>query len=283
MEARHPSDGAPVKQSQIYIAPPDRHLMIEDHSVRIIHGPKENRSRPAIDPLFRSAALTYGPRVIGVVLSGSLDDGTSGLRAISKSGGLTIVQDPADALYPAMPESAIYNNSVDHIAPAVEIANLLRRFAGPETCREGEGEAVGDDLQKEVEMTRQDLDSGEMIKTVSSVGKLSMFTCPECHGTLWEIKDGQLLRYRCHVGHAFSIDSLDEEQAEKVEAALWSALRALEERGALSRRLANQAREQKRQSIAQRYDERADEADEHAGSIREMLLMDAEQARAPAR
>ena len=134
------------------------------------------------------------------------------------------------------------------------------------------------DLMKEDEIMKQELEPDDMIESVSDLGNLSMFTCPECHGSLWELKDGELLRYRCHVGHAFSIDSLDADQAEKVEAALWSAMRALEERGALSRRLAEQSRERGRGSLARRFEERAKEADEHACNIRQMLLADAEES-----
>ena len=131
-------------------------------------------------------------------------------------------------------------------------------------------------LEKELRISRQTLDSAEMIEAVNDLGKISMFTCPECHGSLWELKDGDLLRYRCHVGHAFSAESLDAEQGEKLEAALWSALRALEERGALGRRMASQAREREHKNLAQRYEERAKEADEHAESLRKILLADPE-------
>jgi two-component system chemotaxis response regulator CheB len=139
ISAIHPRDHQTVQQGQIYVAPPDRHLLVENRHVNVVHGPKENRSRPAIDPLFRSAAINYGPRVIGVVLSGALDDGTAGLRAIKKHGGITIVQDPADASYPAMPENAIYNNSVDHIVRAGEIGPLLVQLVKELLSEEGPG------------------------------------------------------------------------------------------------------------------------------------------------
>jgi two-component system chemotaxis response regulator CheB len=182
-----------------------------------------------------------------------------------------------------MPESAILNNSVEHIARAIDIAGLLRQFAGQEVREEGVTATVSDNLEKEVEITKQQLESDELIEAVNQIGQLSMFTCPECQGALWEMKDGDLLRYRCHVGHAYSIDSLDAGQAEKVEAALWSALRALEERGALSRRLATQLREKEQVSLARRFEERAKEADEHAESLRQMLLADPERLAVPVR
>ena len=274
LPASSPVDGEAIEQGHIYVAPPDLHLLLENRHINVLHGPKENRARPAIDPLFRSAALSYGPRVISVVLSGSLDDGTAGLRAIKKSGGVTIVQDPSEAIYPGMPQSAIANNSIDHILPAAEIAPLLRRLIEEEAPEKGAPETVSENLRKEVEISKQEFASDDMIKAVSEMGRLSMFTCPECQGTLWEMKDGELLRYRCHVGHAFSGDSLDAEQGEKLEAALWSALRALEERGALSRRLAKQARERQRDRVAQQFEKRAEEANEHVESIRQILVAD---------
>jgi two-component system, chemotaxis family, protein-glutamate methylesterase/glutaminase len=278
IDTEQPRDKQPIERGRIYVAQPDRHMLLEDGHIRIVHGPKENRSRPAIDPLFRSAALYYGSRAIGVVLSGSLDDGTAGLRAIKKSGGITVVQDPLDAIYRSMPESAIYNNDVDHIVKADEIAMLLRQLIQEEIRVEGATAEMEHDLKKEDQIVKQKLESNEMIEAANELGNLSIFTCPECHGSLWELKDNELLRYRCHVGHAFSIDSLDAEQAEKVEAGLWSAMRALEERGALSRRLAKQSRERGRDPLAQRFEERAKEADEHVENIRQMLLADAEQS-----
>jgi len=278
LEAIHPVDGTFIESGRIYIAPPDRHLILENRHLNLVHGPKENRARPAIDPLFRSAAVNYGPRVIGVLLSGSLDDGTAGLNAIGKSGGITIVQDPTDASYPAMPENAIYNNSIDHVVPAAEIAPLLRRLVEEEISIEGGPEPVSADLRKEVEITKQQLESAEMVENVDQIGELSMFTCPECQGSLWEIKDGDLLRYRCHVGHAYSAASLDAEQSEKLEAALWSAMRALEERGALARRLARQARRREQSALAEKYEARAREADEHVANLRRALLSDPEKA-----
>jgi two-component system chemotaxis response regulator CheB len=274
LPAVHPSDHQPIQNSRIYVAPPDRHLVIENRHVNVVHGPRENRARPAVDPLFRSAAVNYGPRVIGVVLSGALDDGTAGLRAIKKMGGLAIVQDPLSANYPAMPQSAIDNTEVDCIANAEEIARRLRELVNERASEETGSEDDRRALQKEMSMVTHEYKPDEMIQAVNDIGEISMFTCPECQGALWELKDGKLLRYRCHVGHAFSIESLDVEHGEKLESALWSALRALEERGAMARRLASQARDRSRESVARRFEARALEADEHAESIRQMLIAD---------
>ena len=276
LEATHPTDRQRIEPGRIYVAPPDRHMILDDGLITIVHGPKENRSRPAIDPLFRSAAMNYASRVIGVVLSGALDDGTAGLRAIKRMGGVAIVQDPTDADYPAMPESAIDNNSIDHIVRIDEIAPLLVSLSEEEVEQEVETGSATTELAKEVVMAEQKLESSEMIETVSELGKLSMFTCPECHGSLWELQDGELLRYRCHVGHAYTMDSLDADHSEKLEGALWSALRALEERGALARRLAQQSRARKRERLAKGFEERGREADEHAEAIRKILFADPE-------
>lgn len=281
LPAVHPSDQEPIKSAHIYIAPPDRHLVIENRHVKVVHGPRENRARPAVDPLFRSAALNYGPRVIGVVLSGSLDDGTAGLRAIKRMGGVALVQDPVSANYPAMPQSAIDNTEVDYVGTPEEIAARLRTLVTERASEQSTSENDKCALEKEVAMVNQEYEPDQMIQAVNDIGSISMFTCPECQGSLWEIKDGELLRYRCHVGHAFSIESLDVEHGEKLESALWSALRALEERGAMARRLASQARDRSRQSVAKQFEARAAEADEHAQSIRQMLIADPDKALIP--
>jgi two-component system chemotaxis response regulator CheB len=158
MPAFQASDHQRIEYGQVYIAPPDQHLILESRHIRLVHGPKENRARPAIDPLFRSAAVNYGPRVIGVLLSGSLDDGTAGLRAIKQGGGIAIVQDPAEALYPGMPESAIYHNSIDHIVKAGEIAQLLRKLVEEEVGEEGAIESMSHDFRAEDELSKQKLE-----------------------------------------------------------------------------------------------------------------------------
>src|SRR5215472_97806 len=220
MPAFQAFDHEQIEYSQIYVAAPDRHLILENRHISLVHGPKENRTRPAIDPLFRSAAVNYGARVIGVLLSGSLDDGTAGLRAIKQRGGVTIVQDPTEAVYSSMPESAIYNSAIDHVVKADAIAPLLRQLIAEEIPEQEESASMSSDLRKENEVSMQQSEPAEMIETANELGQLSMFTCPECHGTLWELKDGELLRYRCHVGHVYSIDSLDAEQGERHEGAL---------------------------------------------------------------
>jgi two-component system chemotaxis response regulator CheB len=271
LPATHALDGEEIAPGRVYIAPPDNHLLVERGHVRVVRGPKENRCRPAVDPMFRSAALAYGPRVVGVILTGALDDGTVGLRDLKKRGGTTIVQDPREALYPGMPQSALDNVKVDYCLPLAEIAPLLAHLASEPAADEG-AYPVPDDLKTEAGIAEQQMGAPELIESVEKIGRRSIFTCPECSGTMWELTDGDLLRFRCHVGHAFSAESLMAEQAETLEDALWSAVRALEEKVALARRLAQRARDRSYHKAALTYDERARVAEKQAEIVRQMLL-----------
>ncbi len=214
--AFHPKDGDTIEQGKIYVAPPDHHLMISRGSVRVVRGPKENRHRPAIDPLFRSAATTYKQRVIGVVLTGSLYDGTAGLLAIKQGGGLAVVQSPEDALYPSMPLHALQDVKVDYVLPMREIGALLVRLAH-EPVPELEEDGTSEDIEVEIKMATFGM---ETIHDEHKAGTPSAFSCPDCGGVLWEINDGDLLRFRCRVGHAFSVESMISGQADEIEAAL---------------------------------------------------------------
>lgn len=260
-------DGEPIHQGRIYTARPDHHLLIQDSRVRVVRGPKENRSRPAIDPLFRSAAATYGPRVIGVVLTGLLNDGTVGLQAIKRCGGVTVVQDPADALFASMPQSALENVGVDYCLPVGDIPALLTRLVSEPVAIEQWG--VPDKIQTEAKFAE-----GEMsdIEIQANLGKPSVFSCPECGGTLWELNDESLLRFRCRTGHAFTAQVLAAEQADVLEEALWIALRTLQEQASLSRHLAEDMRVRAFSRIAAQYEDRAQEAEQHAETIRQLLF-----------
>lgn len=227
-----PNDGARFHANQIYIAPANHHLLVEPERMRVVRGPRENRHRPAIDALFRSAAWSYGPRVVGVVLTGYLDDGTAGLWAIKTCGGLTIVQDPADALHGDMPGNAALTVDVDYSLPVSEIGPLLVRLAR-EQINGAKAFTRPETMKTEIEFATMDRDITDMNK----LGTLSPFTCPTCRGALWELQDGDILRYRCHTGHAFSKDSLLTDQSTAMEDALYSALRAVEEKAAALRRL----------------------------------------------
>jgi two-component system chemotaxis response regulator CheB len=236
--------------------------------MRVVRGPKENRHRPAIDPLFRSAARSYGTRTVGIVLSGMLDDGTAGLMAIKRRGGLAIVQRPSEALYPSMPQSALNHVHVDYCLPIDEIGPLLVSL----TREPGGEQEVGlsaDALEKEVWTAEMGTDASD---GQEHVGQPSVFSCPECGGVLWEIKDGNFLRFRCRVGHALSAESMLAEQTEAVDKALWNAFKTLEEQVSLTRQLAQRAQAQKNSHLAQRFLMRARKVEEDARQLRQILL-----------
>jgi two-component system, chemotaxis family, protein-glutamate methylesterase/glutaminase len=224
--------------------------------MRVVRGPKEHRHRPSADALFRTAASTYGPRVVGVILSGALDDGTRGLQSVKRQGGLAVVQAPDDALVPSMPQSALESVEVDYCLPLAEIAPLLIRLA-----TESEEKALQSTEGNMAEPEREEL------REIASG-----FTCPDCHGALWELHDGELIRFRCRVGHTFSPDSLLEGQSEALERALWAAIRGMEEQAALTCRLGQRMRQRGVLSTAGRLDERAQEEEQQATLLRQYVL-----------
>lgn len=262
LPATHPKDGERIEAGRIYVAPPDLHMTVHTDRVRIVRGPKENRHRPAIDPLFKSAAAAYGAATVGIILTGLLDDGTAGLKTIKRRGGTAIVQDPKDAVYSAMPTSAIEAVAVDHILPLADIAPLLVRLAR-EPGEEGSVQKEGGSMDKS-EFAEFD------ISTIRKEpqGTPSSFSCPDCHGTLWETHDDKLVSFRCRTGHSFTPSYLMEGQAEAADAGLWETLRALEEQAALFRRLAERAEGGSSMSFTQR----AEEKDRDAALIRALLL-----------
>jgi two-component system chemotaxis response regulator CheB len=268
LPAVHPRDGEPIAPARIYVAPPDQHLLVIRDQVRLVRGPRENGHRPAVDPLFRTAARAFGPRVVGVVLSGALDDGTAGLVAVKRQGGIAVVQQPADAAYAGMPQSALSQVVVDHCLPAAEIADVLVTLAH-EVVDERPARAVAPDLDMEIGAAV--LDSA-VLESEGRPGRASVFTCPECHGNLWEMQDGELVRFRCRVGHAYSAETLLEEQSGALEGALWAALRALEEKSALARRLARRAAEQGHTLVVERFEEQEADARQRARLLRDALL-----------
>jgi two-component system chemotaxis response regulator CheB len=262
-------DGAEIERGTIYCAPADHHLMLDQGRVRVVRGPKENRHRPAVDPLFRSAALAYGPRVVGVVLTGSLDDGTAGLQAVKLRGGVAVVQDPEDAFYPSMPQSALNNVAVDHCLPVAALPALLAELARSSAPVD----APAPSREMELEVRIVEMDSAVM-QGDERPGTPSAFSCPECKGVLWELHEGGLVRFRCRTGHAFSAESVLAEQAEALENALYMALNTLEERAVLSRRMAERAREHGHRAAARRFDQEVQEAEARATVIRKVLLKD---------
>jgi two-component system chemotaxis response regulator CheB len=270
LPAAHPADMQPILPGRFYVAPPDRHLMIGPGVVRVVRGATENRHRPAVDPLFRTAARTYGPRVAGVILTGGGDDGTAGLLEVKRSGGIAVVQDPEEAFCPRMPRSALEFVEVDYRLPLREIAPLLARLCRMPTDPCGtrdrprpmmEPDSLSPSIEEEISRPENEVMPGPPFG----------FTCPDCHGHLWEVQDGGLLRFRCRVGHAYTAESLFMGKQQVVESTLWAALNAFEEHGALARRMAAHARERGHDFTAQRMDLRAEEAAQHAGVLRDLL------------
>ncbi len=257
-------DGRRIENGAIALAPPNEHLLLAKGVMLLRRGPRENGSRPAIDPLFRSAAVHYGTRAIGMVLSGMLSDGALGLGAIKRCGGLAVVQDPADAAFPDMPEAALAAKP-DHVASLAELPDLLSRLVAEAAPL---GLAIPEDIRIEAAIA-----AGEKagIAVTEQLGERSVLSCPECHGVLWEIGEGSQRRFRCHVGHGFSEASLEREQASEMTQALVSALRALEERVMLVGRLGESADQARRSSLAKHWHERAAEYQEQADLIRRIL------------
>lgn len=265
----HAIEGEKIEPNRIYVAPPDRHLLIENSRVRVTKGPKENRFRPAVDPLFRSAAYSYGSRVIGVVLSGALDDGTSGLWTIKYHGGLAIVQDPNDAEVPSMPENALREVDVDYSVPISEMADLLVGLTKEQTET---AEAVMEENGQTQTEIRIAAENSAFESGIMKFGELSPFTCPECHGVLFRLRDGMRPRFRCHTGHAFSSDSLLTSVTEKIEDSLWSAIRGIEESMMLLNHLGEHFSQANQSGLALLYFQKAREAQQRVEIIREALL-----------
>lgn len=271
LSVAHAIDGEEIQHGKVYVAPPDRHLLIEDSHVKLVHGPKENLHRPSIDALFRSAARWAGPRVIGTVLTGARDDGRVGMLAIKQRGGIAIVQDPLEAPFPSMPMSVMQGMRVDYSLPLDEIAPLLAKLSR-ETAEEEGRYPVSDEIEIESRIAEQRMQSSELLASVEKIGAVSKLTCPDCHGALWEINDADMLRYRCHVGHAYSAESLNEGQTQMLEVALWSAVRALEEQAVLARRIVERSRKANHHRVATLFERRVQEAETHSTMIRQVLL-----------
>jgi two-component system chemotaxis response regulator CheB len=276
LPAKHPLEGEPIRPGHIYVAPPDHHLVIEDGKVTLSRGPKENRHRPSLDPLFRSAARAYGRQVIGVVLTGSLDDGTVGLQTIKRAGGIAIVQDPEDAFCPEMPRSAMNHVQADYVVPLARIPSLLIELV-PQHVVSGSGNGAGKERQLANEVKYAEADMAT-IEDEARPGTPSQFACPECGGVLWELEQECMLRFRCRVGHAFTAQSLDAEQREAVEGALWAAIRALEESASLAKQMATKAEQNKTPKMAKRFIESARDKMEQAGLLRNLITEATEMA-----
>ncbi len=267
--ASHAIDGESFYPGHIYVAPPGYHLLLgPGGKMRLSRGARENHHRPAVDPLFRSTARYYGDRAIGVILTGALSDGTAGLLAIRNAGGLAIVQDPRDAALAAMPQNAFKIAGADYVVSVAELGpllvNLVLERAGPY-----QGDRAMDPIERMPDLVDRDMEKQSQNE---NRGHVSVFTCPECGGSLWQGDEPDLLRFRCHVGHAYNAEVLLSEQGEALEAALWTAVRTFRERAVLSRQLAFKERAGGDAGTAERFEEQAALADRHGELIQEYLL-----------
>jgi two-component system chemotaxis response regulator CheB len=253
----HAVHGDDVAPGRVYIAPPDHHLILDDGRLALSHGPTVNGLRPAVDPLFQSAARAYGSRVLAVVLTGGGDDGTAGLAEVKRSGGLAVAQDPEEAIFPSMPQSAIEFVDVDYVLRLTQISALISREAA------GSG---GPDLRDQLPIAEE-----AAVASEEKEGRISALTCPECNGALWELDERGILRFRCRIGHIYSPESLLEQQADTVDRALWAALRSLEERAALCRKLSMQATARGHHGTGDQFMRRAVEVDAHTNVLRDVI------------
>jgi two-component system, chemotaxis family, protein-glutamate methylesterase/glutaminase len=245
--------GERIERGRVYVAPVDNHMLLRDNSLVVVRGPRENGHRPAVNPLFRSASQSFGPRVVAVVLTGALDCGSAGLLAVKARGGVGVAQDPASAICPDMPRNAIKTGAIEHVVKLEDIAPLL------------------------VSLARTKVEAPLMAKDNPDAPKpFSFVTCPSCHGSLTERVEGSTLEFACHVGHAFSLRSLYSEQADQVESALWAAVRALEESTSLAQRLA----ESSSGNLQARFIDRERTMRRHADTLRAILLQGSLPARA---
>jgi two-component system chemotaxis response regulator CheB len=266
LPAVHAEHGQAILPSTIYVAPPDRHMLVEPGQIRLTIGPRENGHRPAVDPLFRTASASYGARVVGVVMSGVLDDGTAGLSVIKHRGGATLVQDPAEALYPMMPTSAIEGVTPDRVLDAQGLAAAIVELArtpvdGDVTPRPPD-EPVDTDTLIDIDRSASDH---------PRPGAPSGLSCPECGGGLWETTEAEITRFRCRTGHGYALESLVADQSEALEGALWAALRALEERGALARQMAMRFESRGHRATSGRWERRAARAVQQAMVVHDLL------------
>jgi two-component system chemotaxis response regulator CheB len=269
LRAANAINGESVEEGRIYVAPPDHHLVLEKGCVYVTRGPKENRFRPAVDPLFRSAAYTYGPRVVGVILSGSLDDGTAGLLAIKKFGGVAVVQDPDDAKVPSMPERALEMVNVDHRVPVAQMGDLLLKLITekvPPVPPVSEADRAMTELEIAVAMQR------DKKYDILRHGSLSPLTCPECQGVLVSILQGNYPRFRCHTGHAFSANSLLEGIAESIEEKIWTAIRGLQESVFLLNHMGDHFAEINQPKVAAQYFREAKAAEKKETKLRQLVF-----------
>lgn len=255
-------DGEILRKAHIYIAPPDRHLLLDGPRVCLGEGPRENNSRPAIDPMLRSAAVCCASRTIGVVLTGTLGDGASGLWAVRQAGGIAVVQDPSDAAFPEMPLAALNRANPDHVVSLADLPALLESLVRQPA---GETRPLPHSVQYEVEIARTGRGS---MDELDNIGRRSVLACPDCGGVMWEIDEGDLARYRCHVGHTYTDEVMSMALDENLRRALAGALRALEERLSLAQKIYAQAKKAGHRLLAENWSEKMRECEKELGVVR---------------
>ncbi|MFP4349986.1 MAG: chemotaxis protein CheB [Desulfococcaceae bacterium] len=261
-----PEDGEKITPGTIYVAPPNRHLLVKKDHVAVVFGPKENRSRPSIDALFRSAAAYHTTRVAAVLLTGYLHDGVSGLNAVKRCGGITLVQDPNEAEAPELPQTAIDRVEIDHVLPLEGIGRKLLDIIGQPA---GEPPEVPEEIMEDVKVSEHEIPN---IDRMHEVGDQTPYTCPECGGGLWRMKNEPITRYRCHTGHAFSEQSFLAGQAEVIENSLWATIRLVQERIDVLTRMAETARKKNREDSAADLEKKMEEMIYHVRTIRRFIL-----------
>jgi two-component system chemotaxis response regulator CheB len=258
--------GDKIEANTIYLAPPDEHLLINEDEIILGSGPAENRWRPSIDVLFRSAAAHHGEKVIGIILTGYLNDGTSGMLAIKRSGGCCIVQDPNEAEYPDMPLSVLESMEADYCVSLNKMGETIQQVIN---TREVQGIPPPHDVVTEAEIAEK---VAIDINLVSDLGEYAKFSCPDCGGGLWQVKDDKIDRYRCHVGHAYSRDNLLHKHSEQLEATLWVALRMMEERRNLLNSISEKENGKGLQRLGQSHKQRAEDIEVHIQKLKEVLF-----------
>lgn len=278
LTADHASHGDVIRPGHIYVAPPDRHMMIDDDEIHLSRGPRENHSRPAIDPLFRSAARAYGSRTVGIILSGALYDGAAGLASVKARGGIAIVQDPEEASFSSMPRSALGLAEADYILTAERIGQQVGVLAQKDVDHSGAEIMIDEDDRMSQVIERDFVAQAKDTRT----HELTMYTCPDCGGVLWQVETGPRGRFRCHVGHAYAPEVLLDQKSEELEAALWSCVRLLREKATLTRQTADRSLSEGHNELAARIEDAATISDDHAHVIQDILERTPNASDAPA-
>ena len=265
LPARFARERQTVERGCIYVAPPKCHLLLAGDYLELGYGPRENNARPAIDPMFRSVALCCGSRSIGIVLTGMLGDGAAGLLALKQCGALTVAQEPSDAAFPEMPAAAVRRARPDHVVALAEMPALLKKLVQQPA---GDPFPIPERLRFEVDIAR----NGHFkMSDMDRIGRRSALACPDCHGVMWEIEEGDIVRYRCHVGHAYTADAMAYALDENLTRALATALRALDERIAITEKLRDKAIDSHHKTSAEWWQRRRDETQREADIIRDSI------------